>query len=400
MYRNVAGQIVAVYAWNTAAGAPQTGDSANITAQISLDAGACAATADTNPSQLDAVDAPGVYLFGLSQAETDAAFIVIQAVSSTANVHIDPLFIYTDLVTPATLATLAASIVNEWETQSQADPTGFHVNVMEVNGTPQTANDNGADINAILTDTNELQTDLTNGGRLDLLIDDILADTNELQADDTPAALAAIDGKIDTIDGIVDTILVDTNELQTDDIPGSLATIEGKIDTIDGIVDNILVDTNELQTDDIPGSLTAIDGKIDTIDGIVDSILVDTDELQADDIPGSLATIEGKIDTIDGIVDDILLDTDELQTDDVPGLIAALNNISVSDITGVEVDNDGTAISLAGALKLCLSVLTGKSSGGGTATIVFRDIADSKNRISATVDINGNRTAIGTRDAS
>jgi len=334
MYRNVAGQIVAVYAWNTAAGAPQTGDSANITAQISLDAGACAATADTNPSQLDAVDAPGVYLFGLSQAETDAAFIVIQAVSSTANVHIDPLFIYTDLVTPATLATLAASIVNEWETQSQADPTGFHVNVMEVNGTPQTANDNGADINAILTDTNELQTDLTNGGRLDLLIDDILADTNELQADDTPAALAAIDGKIDTIDGIVDTILVDTNELQTDDIPGSLATIEGKIDTIDGIVD------------------------------------------------------------------DILLDTDELQTDDVPGLIAALNNISVSDITGVEVDNDGTAISLAGALKLCLSVLTGKSSGGGTATIVFRDIADSKNRISATVDINGNRTAIGTRDAS
>jgi len=53
----------------------------------------------------------------------------------------------------------AAAIVNEWETQSQADPTGFHVNVMEVNGTAQTANDNGADINAILTDTNELQTD-------------------------------------------------------------------------------------------------------------------------------------------------------------------------------------------------------------------------------------------------
>ncbi len=44
----------------------------------------------------------------------------------------------------------AAAIVNEWETQSQADPTGFHVNVMEVNGTAQTANDNGADINAIL----------------------------------------------------------------------------------------------------------------------------------------------------------------------------------------------------------------------------------------------------------
>lgn len=53
----------------------------------------------------------------------------------------------------------AADVVNEWETQSQADPTGFHVNVMEVAGTSQTANDNGADINAILADTNELQTD-------------------------------------------------------------------------------------------------------------------------------------------------------------------------------------------------------------------------------------------------
>ena len=28
----------------------------------------------------------------------------------------------------------AAAIVNEWESQSQADPTGFHVNVLEING--------------------------------------------------------------------------------------------------------------------------------------------------------------------------------------------------------------------------------------------------------------------------
>ena len=51
--------------------------------------------------------------------------------------------------TPPTVA----AIVNEWESQSQADPTGFHVNVKEVNGTAQTANDNGADINDILVDT-------------------------------------------------------------------------------------------------------------------------------------------------------------------------------------------------------------------------------------------------------
>lgn len=35
----------------------------------------------------------------------------------------------------------AAAIVNEWESQSQADPTGFHVNVKEVNDVAQTAGD-------------------------------------------------------------------------------------------------------------------------------------------------------------------------------------------------------------------------------------------------------------------
>lgn len=58
------------------------------------------------------------------------------------------------------------------------------------------------------------------------------------------------------------------------------------------------------------------------------------------------------------------------------------------------------ANTLGDAIRLMLSVLTGKSSGGGGATIVFRDLADSKNRISATVDGNGNRTAVGTRDGT
>jgi hypothetical protein len=80
------------------------------------------------------------------------------------------------------------SISTQLQTDMQADPTQFHVNVMEINGTAQTANDNGADINSILADTNELQTDLTNGGRLDLLIDELTAqgDTNESKLDAIP----------------------------------------------------------------------------------------------------------------------------------------------------------------------------------------------------------------------
>ncbi|KKM92871.1 hypothetical protein LCGC14_1214180 [marine sediment metagenome] len=60
----------------------------------------------------------------------------------------------TDAIGSAELAATAATeIVDDWETQSQADPTGFHVNVLEIGGTAQTANDNGADINTILTGT-------------------------------------------------------------------------------------------------------------------------------------------------------------------------------------------------------------------------------------------------------
>ncbi|MBW8001765.1 MAG: hypothetical protein FVQ80_07045 [Planctomycetes bacterium] len=58
-------------------------------------------------------------------------------------------------------AASATEVVDEWETQSQSDPTGFHVNVKEVNGTAQTANDNGADINTLITNVDSLVSGVT-----------------------------------------------------------------------------------------------------------------------------------------------------------------------------------------------------------------------------------------------
>lgn len=45
-------------------------------------------------------------------------------------------------------------------------------------------------------------------------------------------------------------------------------------------------------------------------------------------------------------------------------------------------------------LRIFMSVFGGKSSGGGTTTLTFRDLADGKDRITATVDVNGNRTTM------
>jgi hypothetical protein len=51
-------------------------------------------------------------------------------------------------------------------------------------------------------------------------------------------------------------------------------------------------------------------------------------------------------------------------------------------------------LSLRQIMRLQIAALFGESSGGGTATIIFRDLADTKARITATVDANGNRTAV------
>jgi hypothetical protein len=52
----------------------------------------------------------------------------------------------------------------------------------------------------------------------------------------------------------------------------------------------------------------------------------------------------------------------------------------------------GADETLRQAMRLIASALGGKTSGSGTSTIVFRDPADTKNVISCTVDVNGNRT--------
>lgn len=51
------------------------------------------------------------------------------------------------------------------------------------------------------------------------------------------------------------------------------------------------------------------------------------------------------------------------------------------------------------AQRLLLSVLAGKVSGAGTGTEVFRDLADTKARVTVTTDSSGNRTAV-VRDAA
>ena len=70
---------------------------------------------------------------------------------------------------------------------------------------------------------------------------------------------------------------------------------------------------------------------------------------------------------------------------------ASLNDITVAEIISGIVDG---SYDLQEMMRIIFAACAGKSTGGGTATLNFRDSADAKNRISATVDANGNRSAI------
>lgn len=59
-----------------------------------------------------------------------------------------------------------------------------------------------------------------------------------------------------------------------------------------------------------------------------------------------------------------------------------------------------TGLTVREALRLMASVLFSEASGLGTTTAVFRDFGDTKDRLSVTVDADGNRSAFGTRDAT
>ena len=98
MFKNIASQQIAVFAYDADAKLPKTGDAANITAKISKDGGATAATNDVNPTELSSTDAKGIYIFDLTQAESNANLIVLSAVSATENITLEPVIIYTQTV--------------------------------------------------------------------------------------------------------------------------------------------------------------------------------------------------------------------------------------------------------------------------------------------------------------
>lgn len=146
MFKNVASQKIVFIAYDATTGVPKTGDSANITAYVSKDAGTVTVLADTSATELDATNAKGAYVFDVAQGESNGDMLLFSAKSSTANIYLDPVIVFT-----------APPNFN-----AQSIDGNGRVDVIKIAGTTQTARDIGASV-LISSGTGTGQIDFTSG---------------------------------------------------------------------------------------------------------------------------------------------------------------------------------------------------------------------------------------------
>ena len=216
----------------------------------------------------------------------------------------------------------------------------------------------GKALTDILADTNELQGDWTNGGRLDAILD----------AAATAAALAVVDQNVDDVEAAVgalnDSASADYGTDKT--AMGMLRKLGADVATVDGVADAILVDTGTT----IPATLGSPAGAsmaadIAAVKAVVDSILTDTgttlDDLIDTEVAAILAdTHELQGDWVDGGRLDAILDAVKAVTDVLPDS-GALSSIATAAALAVVDQNVDDVESAVGALDAAASADYGTS---------------------------------------
>jgi len=197
---------------------------------------------------------------------------------------------------------------------------------------------NSTKLAAILADTNELQADWVNGGRLDLILD-AAGSAGDPWTTALPGAYGAgtagkiigdnINAPIATVDTVVDAIKTVVDDIHDTDLPAvksdTAAILEDTGTTLDTLIKDIPTNA-ELATalgtadDATLAAIAGLDTKIDTIDNFLDTEIAAILEDTGTTLPATLTTIEGKVDAVDNyvdtevaaiksVVDDILVDT-------------------------------------------------------------------------------------------
>ena len=180
---------------------------------------------------------------------------------------------------------------------------------------------NSTQLAAIVADTNELQTDLANGGRLDLILDELTA-----QGDTNEAAIAVVDANVDAI-------LADTADMQPKIGTPAGASVSADIAAVKADTAATLTDTG-----------TTIPAQISGLNDL------------------SAAQVNAEVDTA---ISDASLAT--------AAAVAALNDLAASDLGNYQLPDsysaDGVQPTVAQALLEIRQFLLERATAGTTVTV-------------------------------
>lgn len=344
------------------------------------------AHADGGFKEIDATTMPGLYRLDLSDTIVASVGAVSLMLKGATN--------------------MAPTVVELAIVANDPEVAGTDVNVVTVLGeTPETS----AQIaTAVRTEMDSSSTKLSS----------ILTDTAEIGA--AGAGLTAITGKLPAalvsgrIDASVGAMAANTltaSALATDavtEIQAGLATAAA-LTVVDDFLDTeiaaIKAKTDNLPTD--PADASDLAASFSTVNATLATISAKTTNLPADpadasDITSAFGVVGTKLDTIDARLD-TEIPAIKAKTDLIPADPAAVGSAmtlttgernAVADATLGRVNGVETGYSLQAALRVILSAAGGKVSGAATASITFRDINDTRNCIVASVDADGNRSAV------
>jgi hypothetical protein len=111
------------------------------------------------------------------------------------------------------------------------------------------------------------------------------------------------------------------------------------------------------------------------------------------------ANLDTQLTTIDDFLDTEVAAI-KAKTDNLPAAPAAVGDIPTAAVNAAALldlaNGIETSLTPRQALRLMTAALAGKLSGAATTTVTIRNVGDSKDRITATVDASGNRSAVTT----
>lgn len=406
MFKNVAGQKLTVFAFDSTTNLPKTGDAANITAYYDLDDAGVTVLTDASATEKSSSNAAGYYIFDLAQAETNGDKILFSAKSSTTNIVV--------VAVPSVVYTTAPN-----STKLSVDSNG-RVDVIKIAGTTQTAKDVGGAVPAAAAGASGgLLISGTNSGGL--VVDSLtVVGGTELQSgmritqsqSNERALLIEGNGSGEAI-GIFGGLTGNGVEIWAGDNAGVALQINGVVDKAvqitGGDFSHAVVITGGSDGDGLrcaAGTGAGVDIRGNITGNLLGTVTSLTNAPTAGDFTATMKTSLNAATPAVTVSDKTGFSLTSgydpaktaAQAGDAMTLTSGERN-SVADAlldraAGVETNRTPRQ-----ALRLMLATLAGKLSGAAGTTVTIRDTNDTVNRVVATVDADGNRSAV-TLDAS